>query len=88
VNEFEVDEEPDVDIEEVTDAEQENQIDRLETVRDERDDDAVEESLAAIREAADGEENLMPYLIDAVKAYATVGEICDAMRDVFGEYQG
>ncbi|PSQ22760.1 methylmalonyl-CoA mutase [Halobacteriales archaeon QS_8_65_32] len=88
VNEFEVDEEPDADIEEVTDAEQENQIDRLETVRDERDDDAVEESLAAIREAADGEENLMPYLIDAVKAYATVGEICDAMRDVFGEYQG
>jgi methylmalonyl-CoA mutase N-terminal domain/subunit len=88
VNEHEVDEEPEVDIEEVTEAEQESQIDRLETVREERDDDAVEECLAAIREAAEGEENVMPYLIDAVKAYATVGEICDAMRDVFGEYQG
>jgi methylmalonyl-CoA mutase N-terminal domain/subunit len=88
VNEHEVDEEPEVDIEEVTEAEQESQIDRLETVREERDDDAVEECLAAIREAAEGEENVMPYLIDAVKAYATVGEICDAMREVFGEYQG
>jgi len=88
VNEHEVDEEPEVDIEEVTEAEQESQIDRLETVREERDDDAVEECLTAIREAAEGEENVMPYLIDAVKAYATVGEICDAMRDVFGEYQG
>jgi methylmalonyl-CoA mutase N-terminal domain/subunit len=88
VNEYEVDEEPEVDIEEVTEAEQESQIDRLETVREERDDAAVEECLAAIREAAEGEENVMPYLIDAVKAYATVGEICDAMRDVFGEYQG
>ena len=88
VNEFEVDEEPDVDIEEVTEAEQERQKDRLETVREERDDGAAEESLDAIRDAAEGDENLMPYLIDAVKAYATVGEICDAMRDVFGEYQG
>jgi methylmalonyl-CoA mutase N-terminal domain/subunit len=88
VNDFEVDEEPEVDIEEVTEAEQENQIDRLETVREERDDAAVEESLEAIREAAGGEANVMPSLIDAVKAYATVGEICDAMRDVFGEYQG
>ena len=88
VNEHEVDEEPEVDIEEVTEAEQESQIDRLETVREERDDDAVEECLTAIREAAEGEENVMPYLIDAVKAYATVGEICDAMREVFGEYQG
>ena len=88
VNEYEVDEEPEVDIEEVTEAEQESQKDRLETVREERDDAAVEECLTAIREAAEGEENVMPYLIDAVKAYATVGEICDAMRDVFGEYQG
>ena len=88
VNEFEVEEEPEVDIDEVTEAEQERQIDRLETVREERDDAAVEECLEAIREAAASGENMMPYLIDAVKAYATVGEICDAMRDVFGEYQG
>jgi methylmalonyl-CoA mutase, N-terminal domain len=88
VNDFEVDEDPEVDIEEVTEAEQERQIDRLETVREERDDAAVEETLEAIGEAAASEANMMPYLIDAVKAYATVGEICDAMRDVFGEYQG
>ncbi|PSP75369.1 methylmalonyl-CoA mutase [Halobacteriales archaeon QS_3_64_16] len=88
VNEYEVDEDPEVDIEEVTEAEQESQKDRLETVREERDDEAVEECLDGVREAAEGDENMMPYLIDAVKAYATVGEICDAMRDVFGEYQG
>ena len=44
-------------------------------------------SLAALRKAAAGKENLMPFIYDAVKAYATLGEICDAMRDVFGIYE-
>jgi methylmalonyl-CoA mutase N-terminal domain/subunit len=86
VNEFTVDEEPEMDIEEVSRAEQQKQQERLEAVRADRDDDAVDDALASVREAAEGDDNLMPPIIDAVKAYATTGEICDAMRDVFGEY--
>ena len=88
VNEFEVDEEPREDIEEVSEAEQRKQRERLEQLRESRDNDAVEDCLAALRAAAEGDENVMPYIVDAVKAYATTGEICNAMRDVFGEYQG
>ena len=43
---------------------------------------------AALRDAAEGSENVMPHIVDAVKAYATTGEICDAMRDAFGEHRG
>ena len=87
VNEFEIDEEEEVDIEEVSEEEERKQKENLEQVKAERDDEAVEEKLDALREAARGDENLMPYIIDAVKVYATTGEICDAMRDVYGEYQ-
>jgi len=87
VNEFTVEEDEHVDIEEVSAAEQEKQQERLESVRAERDEAAVEASLAALRDAAEGDDNVMPYIVDAVKAYATTGEICDAMRDVFGEYE-
>ncbi len=87
VNEFTVDEEPTEDIEEVNPEDERLQIERLEGVRKRRDDSEVEDALEALRTAARGEDNLMPYLIDAVKAYATTGEICNAMRDVFGEYQ-
>ncbi len=87
VNEFEVDEEPEMDIQEVTEEDERRQIESLNEVREERDDERVEETLTALRTAAEGNDNLMPYIIDAVKAYATVGEICDILRDVFGEYQ-
>ena len=87
VNEFTTDEDEAVDIEEVSDEEVARQQDRLENIREERDDEAAEAKLDALREAASGDENLMPYIIDAVKVYATTGEICDAMRDVYGEYQ-
>ncbi len=43
--------------------------------------------MAALRRAAEGTENLMPYFIDAVNAYATLGEICGLLREVFGEHQ-
>ncbi len=87
VNEFQVDEEPEMDIEEVAPEEEEKQVRNLEAVKEERDDEAVDAALAALEDAAAGDENVMPYIVDAVKAYATVGEICDVMRDVFGEYQ-
>ena len=87
VNEFTTDDEQDVDIEEVSGAQERKQQRRLEALRNERDDEAVDAALAALGEAARGEENLMPCIVDAVKADATTGEICTALRDVFGEYQ-
>jgi len=87
VNEFEVDEEPEMDLEEVDPEQEQNQRDRLAGVKAERDDDAVDEALAGLREAARGTENVMPHIVDAVKAYATVQEISDVLRDEFGEYK-
>ncbi|MEF8851958.1 MAG: methylmalonyl-CoA mutase family protein [Haloarculaceae archaeon] len=88
VNEFTVEEdEQGVDIEEVSEAQERRQRQRLASVREERDDEAVAAALAALGEAARGDDNLLPYILDAVKAYATTGEICDELRDAFGEYQ-
>jgi methylmalonyl-CoA mutase N-terminal domain/subunit len=64
-----------------------HQLRRLEHHRKERDAQAVGVSLQALREACLGTENLMPPILAAVRAYATLGEICGAMREVFGEYQ-
>ncbi|MGA7091475.1 MAG: methylmalonyl-CoA mutase family protein, partial [Candidatus Acidiferrales bacterium] len=63
------------------------QGDRLRKLRAERSGEEVQRRLAALRKAAAGKENSMPYIYDAVKAYATLGEICDALRDVFGIYE-
>jgi methylmalonyl-CoA mutase N-terminal domain/subunit len=63
------------------------QIERLNRVRRERDNVAVESRLAALEDAARGKANLMPYLLDAVRAYATLGEIMCVLRRVFGEYR-
>jgi methylmalonyl-CoA mutase N-terminal domain/subunit len=87
VNEYQVEEDPEVDLEEVTEEDERRQIDRLETVRAERDDEAVDAALAALRETARGDDNLLPSIVDAVKTYATVGEISNVLRDEFGEYQ-
>jgi methylmalonyl-CoA mutase, N-terminal domain len=63
------------------------QINRLKKLKAERDNQKVSQSLENVRRTAKTEENLMPVLIEAVKTYATVGEISDALRDVFGEYR-
>jgi methylmalonyl-CoA mutase N-terminal domain/subunit len=60
---------------------------RLSKLRAERSSGEVERRLNALRRAAEGSENLMPYIYDAVKAYATLGEVCEAMRAVFGAYE-
>ncbi len=64
----------------------EEQVKRLNAVREKRDDDKVKQKLEVLREKAQGSENLMPYLIDAVSVYATVGEMADVFREVFGEF--
>jgi methylmalonyl-CoA mutase N-terminal domain/subunit len=62
-------------------------LERLDRVRRERDNALVAARLEALRRAAEGRENLMPYIMDAVRAYATLGEICGVFRKVFGEYR-
>lgn len=63
------------------------QAQKLAKLRAERDNSKTSQALAALRKAAGTDENLMPFIIDAVKTYATLGEICQVLRDVFGEYQ-
>jgi methylmalonyl-CoA mutase, N-terminal domain len=64
-----------------------HQAERLKKLRAERSKEEVGRRLDALRQAAQGNENLMPPIYEAVKAYATLGEICDALRDVFGIYE-
>ena len=63
------------------------QVERVTALRAQRDSYRMAGSLQALQEAAATEENLMPYLIDAVKAHATLGEICAALKEVFGTYR-
>jgi len=63
------------------------QLSRLEHHRRERDPEAVASAIAGLKAACEGDANLLPPILDAVRAYATLGEICGAMREVFGEYR-
>jgi len=63
------------------------QIQKLKEIRKERNNAQVNWALDRLKNAAEGKENLMPFIFEAVKAYATLGEICDVLRSVFGEYQ-
>jgi methylmalonyl-CoA mutase N-terminal domain/subunit len=63
------------------------QVERLSKVKRERNERRVKEALQYVREVAQGEGNLVPPSLEAVRAYATIGEICDVLRSVFGEYQ-
>ena len=64
-----------------------NQIKKLREMKEKRDGVRVKTTLEAVREGAKGDANLMPLILDAVRAYATEGEICGVLRDVFGEYK-
>ena len=63
------------------------QSDKLKALREKRNKEQVNACLQAIRKAAETNENLMPLVIEAVENYATLGEIADTLRNVFGEYQ-
>ncbi len=65
----------------------EAQLERLAALRRERDAATVARSLARLRAAAEGDDNLMPPILEAVKSYATLGEICGVLREVFGDYR-
>jgi methylmalonyl-CoA mutase N-terminal domain/subunit len=66
---------------------QEEQVKLLNEVRSQRSSAAVESALAALKAGAASDVNLMPLIVDAVRAYASVGEICNTLRSVFGEYK-
>jgi methylmalonyl-CoA mutase N-terminal domain/subunit len=71
----------------IDDATADTQLARLKELRATRDDGTLRRSLDALRETARGQGNTMYPLLDCVRAYATVGEMCDALRDVWGEYE-
>jgi len=87
VNAYTVEEDTEPDILRVDEEVQERQLERLATVKDERDDAAVEAALAALDDAIEADENVMPYIVDAVKAYATMGEIMSLFEAQYGSYQ-
>jgi len=86
VNDYVAEEKP-LDILQIDESVAEGQTKRLRKLRAERSNDEVERRLKALRKAAAGSENMMPFIYEAVKAYATLGEVCDAMREVFGIYE-
>jgi methylmalonyl-CoA mutase, N-terminal domain len=86
VNDYIVEEKP-IETLQIDDSVARGQVERLRNLRAERSNHEVERRLDSLRRAAAGSENLMPHLLDAVKAYATLGEICDALRQTFGVYQ-
>ncbi|MCI0485633.1 MAG: methylmalonyl-CoA mutase family protein [Blastocatellia bacterium] len=88
VNRFTLDEPATVPVLRIDEELERRQIDRLAGVRARRDRRRVNEALNLVEQAARTDENLMPHIIEAVEAYATVGEISDRLRVVFGEYTG
>ncbi len=86
VNSYVTEEKP-LDILQIDETVARRQAERLNKLRADRSSDEVARRLTALRNAAQGSENLMPFIYDAVKSYATLGEMCDAMKDVFGTYE-
>jgi methylmalonyl-CoA mutase N-terminal domain/subunit len=87
VNDFVRQDEPPFEILYIDETASDIQLAKLEALRKTRNADEVSRTLDALRTAARGTVNVMPPILDAVRAYATVGEMCDALRDVWGEYE-
>jgi methylmalonyl-CoA mutase N-terminal domain/subunit len=87
VNEYQMDEPVDIPILKMDEKGEERQINRLKKLRKDRNKQKYNRTIKALRKAAEGDENLMPYILDCVHSYATLGETCQVLRDVFGEYE-
>jgi methylmalonyl-CoA mutase, N-terminal domain len=87
VNKFSIEEAPHTGLLRVDPNIADKQISRLQEVRASRDDQAVSQALSLLKGAAAGTENVMPFILDAVREYATLGEICLVLRQVYGEYK-
>jgi len=86
VNDYVQEDDPPIEILYIDETASTRQLEKLETLRRTRDNARVQRSLDALRSAAEGRGNLMLPILDAVRAYATLGEMCDALREVWGEY--
>jgi methylmalonyl-CoA mutase, N-terminal domain len=87
VNRYTLEDEPPVEILKIDPSLEQQQIDRVQALRARRDSAAVERELTRLKEAAAGDENLMPVIVDAARAYVTMGEMCDAWREVWGVWR-
>ncbi|MEY3903793.1 MAG: hypothetical protein RL189_3099 [Pseudomonadota bacterium] len=87
VNKFTLNEPPPKGLLRISKAVEENQIAKLRKIKAERDNVRVNNSLAELKKAAQADANLMPFILEAVRGYASVGEICNTLREVFGEYK-
>jgi len=87
MNKFQVDEKPIEGLLKVDPRVEQLQRDKIAKTKESRDENLVKEKLEALKKAAEGKDNTMPFILEAVKEYATLGEICDVLREVFGEYQ-
>jgi methylmalonyl-CoA mutase, N-terminal domain len=87
VNRFVESDDKPLDLQRIAEAEATTQVERLRALRADRDQSAVDVALAAVRETAGGTANLLPPMKEALRAHATLGEVSDALRGVFGEYR-
>lgn len=88
MNAYKIDDEPQPPLHRVDKALAEKQVAKLDALRQDRDASAVADDLRELKSAAEGNDNLMPHIIQCVRDYATIGEICGILREVFGEYGG
>ncbi len=86
VNKFTERDEKPIELLQIDASAERRQVAKLREVKSRRSQAEVDRTLNALRKAAEGTENTMPYILDAVRAYATVGEMCAALKDVFGAY--
>ena len=87
VNKFQIEEEAPKGLLKVDPMVGERQKEKIQALKEIRDNDKVKEALENLRKACNSDENLMPYILDAVREYATLGEVCGVMREEFGEYK-
>jgi methylmalonyl-CoA mutase N-terminal domain/subunit len=87
VNRYTAEHDPEVDILKIDPALEQKQIERVQAARARRDSAAAEQRLAAVKRAAAGDENLMEPIVEAARAYVTMGEMCDALREVWGTWR-
>jgi len=87
VNKFQIEEEDVGELLKVDPEVEKLQKQKIKALKEERNNSEVENRLLKLKDAAKSDKNLMPYILDAVKAYATLGEICHVLREVFGEYE-
>jgi len=86
VNKYQIDEPIEIPILKMDEKGEERQINRLKKLRENRNNTKVNKNLDDLRKAAKGDKNLMPFILECVHSYATLGETCDILREVFGEY--